>query len=80
MYDQTNVGLVCRVGSGSNVTLPFSRSDFALFVTSILRVRSIFMGHAVTQGVEACMVVCSVPDGVIWIFHGPNPTGRTMTQ
>ena len=23
-------------------------------------------------------VACSVPEGVIWVFHGPNPTGRTM--
>jgi len=22
--------------------------------------------------------VCSVDEGVIWVFHGPNPTGRNM--
>jgi len=30
MYAQTNVGLLCRVGSGCNVTVPFGRAAIGI--------------------------------------------------
>jgi hypothetical protein len=39
-------------------------------------------GHAVAQWLRHCAksrkVAGSIPDGVIGIFHGHNPSGRTM--
>jgi hypothetical protein len=40
------------------------------------------MGHAVAQLVEALRykskIAGSIPDGITGIFHGHNPSGRTM--
>jgi hypothetical protein len=43
---------VCCVGSDTNVAVPFSLSYVALFLTSMLCICSVSIGHALAQAVE----------------------------